>query len=425
MKSENSENGAITIRAELIMIGTELLLGEVVDTNATFLARSLADCGIDLFYKSTVGDNLKRGLEVLNHALKRSDILIMSGGLGPTDDDLTRDMVSLVTGRMLEENTQVMEELKTWFQMRYGAESSMPVHNKKQAYFPNGSQILTNAVGTAPGFWLEVDDKVLIALPGVPHELRTMFTEQVQPLLVARGSTESLVVRNLQFTGIGESSLEELLEDLLTIQTNPTIALYASKGAVRVRLAAKAPSKESGLELIKPLEQEIRKRTKEYFYGYDGQSLEEVVAEQLLQKGSTLALAESCTGGLIGHRLTNIPGSSGFLQRGYVVYSNRAKVEDLGVKEKTLEQFGAVSAETAREMAEGVRRKAQSDFGLAVTGIAGPGGGTEHKPVGLVYISLASSGDTIVQRHLLRGTRGQIKSRAALAAIHLLWQASR
>lgn len=413
------------MRAELIMIGTELLLGEVVDTNATFLAQNLADLGIDLFYKSTVGDNLGRGQELIRLAMTRSDLVIISGGLGPTDDDLTRDMVSLATGRKLEENTKVLADLKLWFRDRYGEHNSMPPHNQRQAHFPQGSEILANTVGTAPGFWLDVAGRVIVALPGVPHELKEMFCGEVAPRLLAKGANQSLVVRNLRFIGIGESSLEELLEDLIAVQTNPTIALYASAGSVRVRLAAKAPLKEEGLELIKPLEQVILARTEAYLYSSSGQSLEEVVAEQLLAAGLTLALAESCTGGLISHRLTNVPGSSGFFQRGYVAYSNQAKVEDLGVKKATLEMYGAVSAQVASEMAEGVRQKARTDLGLGVTGIAGPGGGSEEKPVGLVYMSLATSGDTTVQRHLWRGTREQIKNRAALAALHLLWQASR
>ncbi|NMA99925.1 MAG: competence/damage-inducible protein A [Firmicutes bacterium] len=410
------------MRAELVMVGTELLLGETVDTNATFIARSLADLGIDVFYKSTVGDNLVRVQEVLTLALGRSDLIIISGGLGPTEDDLTREAVSLTTESPLQENGEVLAELERWFKERYGSSYVMPLPNRKQALFPQGSEILPNSVGTAPGFWLERNGKVVVALPGVPHELRTMFSESVSPKLMRGGSGEVLVTRNLHFTGIGESSLAELLDDLIHNQTNPTLALYASGGTVRVRLGAKAMSREAGLKLIAPLEEEISRRTKDYLYGIDGERLEEVVAKALLAKGLTLSLAESCTGGLISHRLTNIPGSSGFLERGYVVYSNQAKEEDLGVKKATLEQFGAVSAETAKEMSEGVRQRAGTDFGLAVTGIAGPGGGTSAKPVGLVYISLARAGHTIVQQHLWKGSREVVKNRTAIAALQLLWK---
>ena len=412
------------MRAELIMIGTELLLGEIVDTNATFLAHNLADLGIDVFYKSTVGDNLERASGVLLQALRRSDVVIISGGLGPTDDDLTREIVSRVTERPLLLNADVLNDIEDWFAQRYG-QSSMPTHNRKQALFPAGSQIIPNPVGTAPGFCLKKDDQVIIALPGVSQELKAMFTASVAPALARRSTGQILVTRNLHFVGIGESSLEEILADLLLEQTNPTLALYASGGTVRVRMAVKAATEEAGLKLMAPVEHEIRLRTKGYLYGMDGESLEQVVAQSLLDKQLTLALAESCTGGLIGHRLTNVPGSSSFFNRGYIVYSNQAKIEDLGVKQITLDSFGAVSEQTAKEMAEGARLRAKTDLGLAVTGIAGPGGGTVTKPVGLVYISLASSGDTIVQRHLWKGTREQIKNRAALMALRLLWQANR
>ncbi|NLL42251.1 MAG: competence/damage-inducible protein A [Firmicutes bacterium] len=411
------------MRAELVMIGTELLLGEIVDTNATFLARNLAGLGIDVFFKSTVGDNLQRGSEVLAEAVKRSDVIIISGGLGPTEDDLTREIVAEVMHSPLQEDKGALEELETWFAQRYD-QSHMPVHNRKQALFPAGSKIIPNPIGTAPGFYLEKDGKMVIALPGVSQELKTMFSETVAPVLAQKGTGQILVTRNLHFVGIGESRLAEVLGDLLHEQSNPTLALYASGGIVRIRLACKAESREEGLEIMAPVEREIRSRTKEFLYGTDGQSLEEVAAQFLVEKKLTLALAESCTGGLIGHLLTNVPGSSAFLNRGYVVYSNQAKVDDLGVRPETLEKFGAVSEQCAREMAEGARDRAQTDLALAVTGIAGPTGGTPDKPVGLVYISLASAGDTIVQRHVWKGSREQIKNRTALMALRLLWQLS-
>jgi len=412
------------MRAELIMIGTELLLGEIVDTNAAFLARELADLGIDVFFKSTVGDNFARACEVLAKALERSDLVIISGGLGPTDDDLTREIVAEVTQSPLQQNKEVLQELENWFMERYGV-LSMPAHNRKQALFPQGSEIIPNPVGTAPGFSLLKDDKMVIALPGVSGELKAMFASSVATLLMRQSSGTLLITKNLHFVGIGESSLEEILGDLLREQTQPTLALYASGGTVRVRMAVKAANQAEGYERMAPVESEIRRRTAEYLYGTDGETLEAVVARQLLAKELTLALAESCTGGLISHRLTNVPGSSGFLERGFVVYSNRAKVEEVGVSQSTLDRFGAVSEETAKEMSEGARKKARTDLAVAVTGIAGPGGGTQVKPVGLVYMSLASAGDTIVQRHLWKGTREQIKNRAALMALRLLWQATK
>lgn len=412
------------MRAELVMVGTELLLGEIVDTNAVFLARNLADLGIDVYYKSTVGDNLGRIKEVLSRALSRSDLVIISGGLGPTEDDLTREAVSLVTSRPLEEDSEVVSWIENRFRERYGGAGMSP-NNRKQALFPAGSAVLHNALGTAPGFWLEDEGKIVVALPGVARELEAMFSAEVLPRLRGRNLGETLLIRNLHFAGIGESSLAQLLEDLVAGQTNPTVALYASEGTVRVRLAAKAASREQAWEMIAPLEEEITSRAGDYFYGTDFQSLEEVVAKACLSRGLTLAVAESCTGGLIAHRLTNIPGSSGYFRRGYVVYTNEAKIDDLGVKPSTLATFTAYSPETAREMAEGVRRRAQSDLGLAVTGIAGPGGGTPEQPVGLAYIGLASSENTIVQKHFWKGSREQIKERLACAALQLLWRTVR
>ena len=410
------------MRAELVIVGTELLLGEIVDTNGPFIAGHLADLGIDVYYKSTVGDNLTRLQEVLSRALGRSDLVLISGGLGPTEDDLTREAVSLAAGCPLEEDAQALRWIENRFLERYGSLSAMSPLNRKQALFPQGSEVIPNPVGTAPGFWLEKQGRIVVALPGVAQELRAMFSETVLPKLRKLSGPEALIIRNLHFSGIGESSLAQLLADLIAEQTNPTLALYASGGTVRVRLAVKAASREQGLALIAPLEEEIKRRAGEYFYGVDKESLEEVVAKAFLERGLTLAVAESCTGGLIAHRLTNIPGSSGFFQRGYVVYTNQAKIEDLGVQPATLAAFTAYSPEVAREMAAGVRSRAGTDYGLAVTGIAGPGGAAPNKPVGLAYIGLACGDNTIVQRHFWKGTREQIKERLACAALQLLWK---
>lgn len=410
------------MQAELIMIGTELLLGEVVDTNASFLAEKLAQAGVDLYYKSTVGDNLGRGKQVLEHALKRSDLIIISGGLGPTDDDLTREIVSLVTNRPLQEDRQALQELTNWFKARSGQDAHVPKHNLRQALFPQGSEIIPNPSGTAPGFWLDLGEQIIVALPGVPEELKTMFNTTIQPRLLAQSAGTRLFSQNMNFVGIGESRLEEILQDLLCAQSNPTLALYALGGKVRLRITAKAQTEVEALNLMDPLILAIRARTSGYFYGFNDQSLAEVVAKQLIKAKQTVATAESCTGGLVSHLLTNVPGSSSYFLRGYIVYSNQAKVEELAVPQVVLDQYGAVSDQTARYMAEGVRSKSGTDFGLALTGIAGPGGGTAEKPVGLVYISLTTPGDTIVQRHLWRGNREQIKQRSALAALQLLWE---
>lgn len=426
-QEENSdkETEVKVVKAELIAVGTELLLGEIVDINSPYLAGKLADHGINLYYISIVGDNRQRGLGVLQQALKRSDLVIISGGLGPTDDDLTRELVSAATGRELVEEPRVWAELEQWFLRRYGEDYHIPKHNRRQAQFPRGSRILGNGRGTAPGFLLDMGGKKLIALPGVPGELRDMFTREVEPLLPSLGGGRRLVTRNLNFVGIGESKLEELLGDLLATQTNPTLALYASGGKLRVRITARADSPEGASALIAPIEAQIKERAGEYFYGRDDETLEGVIGKQLTMRGLSLAVAESCTGGLISHTLTNVPGSSAYFERAFVVYSNRAKEDELGVPRELLKRYGAVSAEVAQAMAEGVRRQANTDYGVAVTGIAGPGGGTAEKPVGLVYIALASPGDTIVERHLWRGSREEIKHRTMLAALYLLWSQSK
>lgn len=412
------------MQAELVIIGTELLLGEIVDTNAQFLAQRLSEYGINLYYKSTVGDNWLRIVETLSRALSRSDIVIISGGLGPTDDDLTRAAVAAVTNRPLVLDEKALSTIEAYFRHRYG-EGQMPSNNRKQAYLPQGAHIMPNTRGTAPGFILEHNGRAIAALPGVPVEMEAMFEGSLLPYLQEKYDREVIVTRNLSFTGIGESALEELVKDIIASQSNPTIAPYASQGAVRIRLTARASFEDEAEALIEPVAREIASRTAEYLYSTSGQSLEEVIGECLRSQGRTLAVAESCTGGMVGHRITNIPGSSEYFLRGYIVYSNEAKISDLGVNEDTIKQYGAVSPQTAREMAEGVRRKAGTDFGVAITGIAGPGGGTPEKPVGLVYISLASPGDTIVERHQFTGSREQIKQRSAQAALTLLWKGLR
>lgn len=409
------------MQAELVIIGTELLLGEIVDTNAQFLANGLARCGVNLYYKSTVGDNWIRIVETLSRALSRSDLVIISGGLGPTEDDLTRSAVAAVTNRPLELDQEALRAIEAYFRKRYG-EAEMPPNNRKQAYLPRGAVAIPNFWGTAPGFILELPGKVIAALPGVPAELEPMFEQTLLPYLRQKFKGEVLVTKNLSFAGIGEAGLEELVKDIILNQTNPTVAPYASQGMVRIRITARAATEEEAKALIEPVAQRIAQRTAEYLFSTTGQTLEEAVGERLVERGQTLALAESCTGGLVGHRITNVPGSSRYFLRGYVVYSNAAKVSDLSVKESTLAQYGAVSPQTAQEMAEGARRAAGSDFGLAITGIAGPDGGTTEKPVGLVYIALAHRGDTIVEKHFFAGERAQIKERSAQAALTLLWK---
>lgn len=403
------------------MIGTELLLGETIDTNAAYIAQRFAELGIDVYYKSTVGDNWLRMIEVLAQALSRSDLVITSGGLGPTMDDQTRECIAAVVNRELVINQNALAGIEDYFKQ---INRAMPDNNKKQAMLPDGAKQIANSWGTAPGILLELgNNKVIIALPGVPRELKGMFNESVIPYLEKHTQRKKLVSRNLRFVGIGESQVEDLISDLVTNQTNPTIAPYASFGEVKLRLTAKAETKAAAQELIKPVEQEIRGILGQWLYGVDDQNLEMVIGDKLMQTSATLAVAESCTGGLIANRITNVPGSSCYFDRGFITYSNQAKEELLGVDTQLLSSYGAVSAQVAKAMANGARTRARTDWALAVTGIAGPGGGTATKPVGLVYISLAGKEHNKVEMHRFKGTREQIKYSVSQAALDLLRRA--
>ena len=407
------------MKAELVMIGTELLLGETIDTNAAFLAQELAKLGIDVYYKSTVGDNWLRLIEVLAQALSRSDLVITSGGLGPTLDDLTREAIAAVTNRPLKLNNLALAAIEEYFKH---TDRTMSENNRKQAYLPEGSEMIPNHWGTAPGILLNLGSKTVIALPGVPHELKGMFTETVVPYLVQNSAKSVLVSRTLKFVGIGESQLVEIVHNELVQQSNPTIAPYASMGEIKLRITAKAGSKTDAEQLIQPVEDRLIALLSPYYYGADQDTLEAVVGAKLKARSQTLAAAESCSGGLIAHRITNVPGSSDYFERGYVTYSNHAKVELLGVDPEALRKFGAVSEIVAIQMAEGARLRAKTDWAISVTGIAGPGGGTAAKPVGLVHMAVAGAGYTKAKEFRFQGTREEIKFRVSQAALNFLRQ---
>ncbi|NLY30294.1 MAG: competence/damage-inducible protein A, partial [Firmicutes bacterium] len=372
--------------AELIMVGTELLLGEVIDTNSAYLAQRLAELGVDLYYVSRVGDNRRRIAQLVKQAHQRADLIIISGGLGPTTDDLTKEAVADAFGLELALCTEALAEIEEHF-CRLGR--PMSENNKRQAYLPAGGKALSNPKGTAPGVLLELPDgKAVIMLPGVPVELKAIMEDSVIPYIQRNLGEENRAViysKVLRFYGLGESAIDNIVQDIIAAQTNPTIAPYAGSGEVRLRITAKAADESEALRLIEPVERQLLDRLAPYFYGYGDEGLEIVVARLLLSQKKTVAVAESCTGGLISHKLTNVPGSSGYYMQGAVTYSNAAKTGVLGVDPELLAQFGAVSKQVAKAMAEGVRQWAGTDIGLAVTGIAGPGGGSAAKPVGLVY----------------------------------------
>jgi nicotinamide-nucleotide amidase len=403
--------------AEIVSVGTELLLGQIVNTDAQYLAQRLSEMGIDMYHQVTVGDNRQRVIECIKQAYGRSDIVITTGGLGPTQDDLTKEAVAEFFGLPLEADAESEVRLRAHFA---GQGREMTPNNLRQIYFPQGCLILKNDYGTAPGCVVERDGKCVIVLPGPPNELQGMFRDVVLPYLRSR-SEEIIVSRVLRVFGLGESTAEHLVRDLIEKQTNPTIAPYASFGEMSLRLTVKCRADADARALLDPLEAAVRERLGDHVYAVDEDSMEGAVVHRLLAAGNKkLATAESCTGGLVAAMLTNVPGASEVFHEGFVTYANEAKMRALGVSEETLASYGAVSEQTAREMAQGAREKARADYGLAVTGIAGPGGGSEEKPVGLVYVALATEHGTQVVELRLRGTRERIRRMSALNALDMV-----
>jgi nicotinamide-nucleotide amidase len=410
------------MKVELLSVGTELLLGEIVDTNAVYLAEKLSRLGINVFHKTTVGDNAERLAAALRISMGRSDVVLATGGLGPTEDDITAAAVAHVAGVDLVEDEATAERIRSFARQR-----GIGLLDKllKQAHVPRGATVVPNPTGTAPGVIVTRDGKTVITLPGVPSEMKAMAEETVLPYLarrVASAGPGTILSRVLRLTGIGESQVEAEIADLIRNQGNPTIAPLARTFEVHLRLTARASDAAQARSMLAPLEAEIRQRVGEHIYGADDESLESVAGRMLREAGLTLAVAESCTGGLIGHRLTNVPGSSDYLLAVLVTYGNESKMKLLDVPRDTLEQHGAASAEAAGAMAEGVRATCGAAVGLAVTGIAGPTGARPGKPVGLVYAAVANGADTTAERHVLRGDRLTVKGRASQAALHLLYR---
>ena len=408
------------MKAEIISVGTELLLGEIVDTNASYISRRLAAIGVDVFFRHTVGDNLARMVATLRSARRRAEILILSGGLGPTPDDLTREAIAELTQRPLVSVPEAELQMHRWFQERGRTPTAS---NFKQCQVPRGGELLDNPVGTAPGLWVQHERNLYIAVPGPPPEMHEMIEGQVLPRLRQLLQTEGqgvLWTRTLRLAGVGESQIADDLADLLASQTDPSLALYASPGEVRVRLATKSPHELVASQVFAPVEQEIRKRLGAAVYGMDDETMEVAVGRALTAAGATLALAESCTGGMIANRLTDVPGASRYFKAGYVTYSNDAKQDILRVPAAVLEQYGAVSEECCRAMAVGARERAGADYAAAVTGIAGPGGGTPDKPVGLVFLGIADAGGCEVERHLWPSSREQFKQRVSQMTLDLI-----
>lgn len=404
------------MKAEILAVGTELLLGDIVNTNAQYIAKRLADVGINVFHQSVVGDNVLRLKEELNLAFSRSDLVITTGGLGPTKDDLTKETGAEFFNKKLIMHEESLKRIREYFE-----KLNRPLNegNIKQAYFPEGALILENNFGTAPGCIIEEGSKVLIVLPGPPREMKPMFEDYVLPYL-KKYQNGILFSKVLRICGIGEGHMVDHISDIIENQTNPTVAPYAKEGEVTLRITASAPTESQAIELIAPVEKEIRNRLGVNVYGTGDTTLESEVGKLLIEKGLTIAVAESCTGGLLTGRLVNYPGISEVLMEAAVTYSNEAKMRRLGVKKETLEVHGAVSEETAAEMAEGIALAAGTRVGLSTTGIAGPGGGTPEKPVGLVYIGVYVDGKVTVKKLLCPGDRQAVRNRTVVSILDML-----
>ena len=403
--------------AEIICVGTELLLGNIVNNNAAFLSEKLAYLGINCYFQTVVGDNRDRLLSVINTALSRADILIFSGGLGPTEDDLTKETVAEALGKKLIRDKWAEQEIADYFSLR----GRIPTDNNwKQADVIEGCEILYNKNGTAPGIFVSEGEKTVILLPGPPLELKSMFTDSVMPKLQQKCG-QVFYSQTVKIVGPGESSVETQILDMLNTQENPTIAPYAKTGEVHLRVTARAKDEKEAREKTAPVVEELYRRFGNAVYTTDAdETLEMALTKLLIKKKYTMTTAESCTGGMIAARMVNAPGVSAVLKSGFITYANEAKEELLGVSHDTLEKFGAVSRETAEEMAEGAVKAAHTDAAVAVTGIAGPDGGTKEKPVGLVYIGVNVRGNVEVREYHFSGSRQKIRESVTAAALTFL-----
>lgn len=404
---------------ELISVGTELLLGNIVNTNAAYLAEKCADIGLSCYYQSVVGDNEERMTAVIKTAIERSDVVILSGGLGPTEDDLTKEVAAKVMGRELYMHEPSRQHIEAYFKRR---NMEVTNNNWKQAMMPEGAIVVENENGTAPGVIIEGEGKKVLLLPGPPNELVPMFEKSMIPYLSGK-ETSTIYSQTVKICGVGESKAETMIKDMLEVQTNPTIAPYAKNCEVHLRVTAKATDEKEAKKLVKPVVKELKRRFEGNVYTTDvDTTLEKAVVDLLLANKLTVSTAESCTGGLLAGRLINVAGVSDVYKSGYITYSNKAKRKVLGVKKGLLEKKGAVSEEVAVEMVKGAAALSKAEVSVAITGIAGPGGGTEEKPVGLVYIACNVCGKITVKKYNFNGNRAKIRETTVSSALILMRQ---
>jgi len=406
------------MKAEIISIGSEILRGQISDTNANFIAKKLIESGIDLQYISAVSDNLESLLSTLKLALQRSNLIITTGGLGPTEDDITYQTIARALNLKLIKYPEAEENLKRILKK---INTILSPSNLKQTYLPEGAKIIINQYGTAPAMILEKDDKIICSFPGVPHEMKRLVEENLIPYLKEKFPPSMIKKsKTLKITGLGESSVNELIRDYMNKQTNFSFGIYANPEDIQVQVTTQAPTEKEVEKLLQSSVNQLTKILGNYVYGTDKQSLEEVTGNLLKTKKLKVAVAESCTGGILGEMITRIPGSSKYFQGGVISYNAKVKEDLLKVPPEVIRKYGEVSKQVAKLMAEEVRKCCHSDIGISITGIAGPGGATEKKKVGLVYMALADGKKTIAQKHQLFGDRQLIRLRAARRALNML-----
>ena len=409
--------------AEIVAIGTELLMGQIVNTDAQYLSRRLQSLGVSVYYHTTVGDNPQRMRETLAQALSRSDIVITTGGLGPTQDDLSKEIAAELMNLPMLFDEESWHTIEGYF-ARMGR--ICPPNNKKQAMFASGSTILPNACGTAPGCMIEKNGKIIIQLPGPPHEMADMFERQVYEKLAQR-TGGCIASRYVRIYGLGESHVAQLCDEWIRCESGVTVAPYCQLGECQLRVTARGETEREALDQVLPVVDAIVRTLGESVYAVTHTSegsMEEIAGKALTERGLTVATAESCTGGLVAAKLVNYPGISQALGEAHVTYANEAKIRYCGVKRETLEQYGAVSEQTAAEMAQGLRERSGADIAVSTTGIAGPTGGTKEKPVGLVYVGCADRYGVRVEKLQLTGSRERVRNLSALRALDMIRRAA-
>ncbi|MGI8554434.1 MAG: competence/damage-inducible protein A [Dehalococcoidia bacterium] len=406
------------MKAEIVSIGTEILLGEILDTNARYIASRLPGMGIDLYYMAQIGDNQGRLAELLRQAWGRSDLILCTGGLGPTEDDVTRDAIAAVLGEEVFVDGALEEQLRTWFTRR-GA-TTMPERNIKQAWLTKSTRSIPNPRGTAPGWWSEKDGRIIVAMPGPPSEMARMWDEEVEPELRRRSTGVVLVSRTIKTVGIGEGQVDEMVSDLIKT-SNPSTGVYARADGIHLRVTAKAASQEEGLGLIEPIEHEMLRRLGSAVWGMDDDTMEGSIIRMLAQRGLRLGTMESCTGGLLASTLTDAPGASKVFPGGIVTYMTEIK-EQFGVDPQIIAQHGVVSMETAIAMAQAVRQRLQTDIGVGITGVAGPTS-QDGRPVGEVHIGLHDGNAPQSMTYTFPQNREAIKRRAVTNSLLLIRRA--